>query len=93
MSAVPDSDYSSGVTVTHGTTFNITCDAGFSMGTTRATEFSCNDGDLSPDTLPTCYGKNNGLLTVFKDLVSFANARLYLWIKLPLYITAERHTL
>ncbi|XP_030832983.1 mucin-5AC isoform X4 [Strongylocentrotus purpuratus] len=55
VSAVPDSDYSSGGSVTHGTTFNVTCDSGFSTGTTRATEFSCNDGVLSPDTLPTCY--------------------------------------
>ncbi|XP_030833038.1 receptor-type tyrosine-protein phosphatase U [Strongylocentrotus purpuratus] len=55
VSAVPDSDYSSGGSVTHGTTFNVTCDSGFSTGTTRATEFSCNDGVLSPVTLPTCY--------------------------------------
>ncbi|XP_041464838.1 complement receptor type 2-like [Lytechinus variegatus] len=52
---VPDSNYATGGTVIHGDIFNVTCDDGYSTGTSRATELSCDDGTLSPG-LPTCYG-------------------------------------
>ena len=58
VSAIPNSDYSAGgKEETHGTTFPVTCDDGYSNGVSRVTQVTCNNGTLTPSSV-TCYGKN-----------------------------------
>ncbi|XP_071506107.1 sushi, von Willebrand factor type A, EGF and pentraxin domain-containing protein 1-like [Diadema antillarum] len=55
VGAVPNSDYASGGDVNHGSSFDITCDLGYSTGESRVSSYTCDDGTLTPSELPTCY--------------------------------------
>ena len=53
---VANSDYSNAKEENHATAFDITCNTGYSTGTSMATSVTCDDGAVLPG-LPTCFGK------------------------------------
>ncbi|XP_041467435.1 C4b-binding protein alpha chain-like [Lytechinus variegatus] len=68
--SVPNSDSTSGLKLPHGETLRITCDYGYSTGTSRTSEVTCSEGLLSPPEHPQCLG-NVGVhdITVAKDYI------------------------
>ncbi|XP_071506109.1 complement factor H-like [Diadema antillarum] len=70
VGAVPNSDYASGGDVNHGSTFDITCNDGYSTGESRVSSYTCDDGTLTPSELPTCYADCTPPVVPYSDYAS-----------------------